>query len=195
MVKRSSSWPVYVPVGTTTVGTARVREDITVGRDSQQRALAKKFGTQPNCEVDEIMSCAEPVVSLAPAARGTVTQREVATKRLQALGRLRDGEQNATERRYEAHLEQQRRAGAIQWYLFEGIKFKLAPRTFLTVDYAVLPASGLLEMHDVKGARAIFSDDAKVKMKVAASIFPLVFKVAYPRKARDGGGWDVEEIQ
>ncbi|GAB5100513.1 hypothetical protein [Caballeronia sp. HLA56] len=195
MVKRSSSWPVHVPAGTKTIGTARVREDLTVGRDSQQRALSRKFGTQPNSEVDEIMSCTDSVVSPAPAARETKSQREAATMRLRALGRLRDGERNATERRYEAYLEKQRRAGEIQWYLFEGIKLKLAPRTFLTVDYAVLPASGLLEMHDVKGARAIFSDDAKVKMKVAAWIFPFVFKVAYPRKARDGGGWDVEEIR
>ncbi|MDR5802578.1 hypothetical protein [Caballeronia sp. LZ001] len=194
MVKRCSSWPVHVPAGTKNVGTARVR-DITVGRDSQQRALAQKFGTQPNSEVDEIMSGFDPVVSQVVAARGTATPGEAARKTLHALGRLRDGEQNATERRYEAHLEQQRRSGEIQWYMFEGIKLKLAPRTFLTVDYVVLPASGVLEMHDVKGARAIFSDDAKVKMKVAARIFPLVFKVVYPRKARDGGGWDVEEIR
>ncbi|MDR5777590.1 MULTISPECIES: hypothetical protein [unclassified Caballeronia] len=194
MVKRCSSWPVYVPAGTKNVGTARVREDMTVGRDSQQRALAQKYGTQPNSEVDEIMSGFDPVVSQVLAARGAATSGEAARKALQALGRLRDGEQNATERRYEAHLEQQRRSGEIQWYMFEGIKLKLAPRTFLTVDYVVLPASGVLEMHDVKGARAIFSDDAKVKMKVAAWIFPLVFKVVYPRKARDGGGWDVEEI-
>ncbi|MDR5777289.1 MULTISPECIES: DUF1064 domain-containing protein [unclassified Caballeronia] len=141
------------------------------------------------------MSGFDPVVSQVLAARGTATPGEAARKVLHALGRLRDGEQNATERRYEAHLEQQRRSGEIQWYMFEGIKLKLAPRTFLTVDYVVLPASGVLEMHDVKGARAIFSDDAKVKMKVAARIFPLVFKVVYPRKARDGGGWDVEEIR
>ncbi|MDR5776543.1 MULTISPECIES: hypothetical protein [unclassified Caballeronia] len=195
MVKRSSPWRMHVSEGTKKVGTARVREDMTVGRDSQQRALAQKFGTQPNSEVDEIMSCAEPFVSLAPAARVTAPSGESARKALQALGRLRDGEQNATERRYEEHLEQQRRSGEIQWYMFEGIKLKLAPRTFLTVDYVVLPASGVLELHDVKGARAIFSDDAKVKMKVAAWIFPLVFKVAYPRKARDGGGWEVDEIR
>ncbi|WP_374191197.1 DUF1064 domain-containing protein [Caballeronia sp. S22] len=112
---------------------------------------------------------------------------------MHALGRLRDGEQNATERRYEAHLEQQKQAGEILWYLFEGIKLKLAPKTFLTVDYAVMSSSGQLEMHDVKGARAIFSDDAKVKMKVAADKYPFVFKVAFPKK-RGAGGWEVEEI-
>ncbi|MDR5881098.1 hypothetical protein [Caballeronia sp. LZ032] len=117
-----------------------------------------------------------------------------AKRALHALGRLRDGEENATEKRYAAHLEQRKSAGEIRWYLFEGIKLKLAPKSFLTVDYAVMAADGQLEMHDVKGARAIFSDDAKVKMKVAADKFPFVFKVAFPKKQRDGGGWDVEEI-
>lgn len=47
-------WPMVVPVGTKTVGTARVREDLAVGRDSQHRALARKFGTTPPSEFDDI---------------------------------------------------------------------------------------------------------------------------------------------
>jgi hypothetical protein len=129
-----------------------------------------------------------------PTAIGQHSVSRPAKKALHALGRLADGEENATEKRYAAHLEQRKQAGEILWYLFEGIKLKLAPKTFLTVDYAVMSSDGQLEMHDVKGARAIFSDDAKVKMKVAADKFPFVFKVAFPKKARDGGGWDVEEI-
>lgn len=45
---------MVVPDGTTNVGTACVREDLSVGRDSQQRALSRKFGTKPNSEFDEI---------------------------------------------------------------------------------------------------------------------------------------------
>ncbi|WP_250483285.1 hypothetical protein [Caballeronia sp. GaOx3] len=162
-----------------------------------QRDIYKATGKVPAAAAgfDEIADGLDSPQPLTPAYRRDVEAiRSNAKRRLHALGRLPDGKENATEKRYAEHLEQRRRAGEIEWYLFEGIKLKLAPKTFLTVDYVVLPASGLLEMHDVKGARAIFSDDAKVKMKVAASIFPLVFKVAYPKRARDGGGWDIEEI-
>ncbi len=190
MTKRTTA--LRYPEGTAKVGTATVREERGISGYAQ-RKLAQIHGTQPNSEFDDIASRAEPVKSLAPAARKTATPREAAKSALQALGRLRDGEQNATERRYEAHLERQKQAGDILWYSFEGIKLKLAPKTFLTVDYAVMAASGQLEMHDVKGARAIFSDDAKVKMKVAAEMYPFVFKVAFPKK-RGAGGWEVEEI-
>lgn len=111
-----------------------------------------------------------------------------------ALGRLKRGEMNATERDYGHELEQRKRAGEVSWYRFEGVKLRLADSTFLTVDYAVMRADGALEMHDVKGSRAIYMDDAKVKMKVAAEMYPFVFRVVYPRRKRDGGGWDIEEV-
>lgn len=111
-----------------------------------------------------------------------------------ALGRLPAGTLNKTEQAFAQHLEAMKRAGEVLWYEFEAIKLRLADNTFLTVDFAVLSASGYLEMIDVKGGRAVFADDAKAKMKVAAAKFPLVFKVAYPRPKRDGGGWEIEEI-
>lgn len=115
-------------------------------------------------------------------------------RKLHALGRLKAGEMNKTEAAYAAHLEARLRAGEILWYRFEGIKLRLANNCFLTVDFALMTASGQLEMHDVKGARAIFSDDSKVKMKVAAEAYPFVFRVAFPRKKTEGGGWDIDEL-
>ena len=47
-------------------------------------------------------------------------------------------------------------------------------------------------MIDVKGSKAMVTDDARAKMKVAAELYPFVFKVAYPRAK--GEGWDIEEI-
>jgi hypothetical protein len=111
-----------------------------------------------------------------------------------ALGRLKTGEQNKTEKAYDDVLRLQMLAGEILWYKFEGIKLRLADNTFLTVDFAVLPLSGVLEMIDVKGSPAIFADDAKAKMKIAADVYPFLFKVAYPVPKRDGGGWKVEVI-
>jgi hypothetical protein len=114
--------------------------------------------------------------------------------RLRALGRMKAGAMNKTEAAYAAHLEAERRAGRISGFLFEGVTLKLAKDCRLTVDFAVMDAAGVLEMHDVKGGAAVFTDDAKVKMKVAAERFPFAFKVAMPRRKRDGGGWDVHEI-
>lgn len=117
-----------------------------------------------------------------------------AKRALQARGRLKPGQRNATEAAYEQHLELLRRAGEIAWYRFEGIKLRLADNTFLTVDFAVMRTDGQLEMHDTKGSPAIYQDDAKVKMKVAAEMYPFVFRVAFPRRKKDGGGWLVEEV-
>ncbi len=111
-----------------------------------------------------------------------------------ALGRLKTGEMNRTEAAYDQHLELRQRAGEIVWRKFEGIKLRLADNCFLTMDFAVLNADGTFELHDVKGAKAIFEDDAKVKMKVAADAYPFVFRVAFPKPKRDGGGWLIEVI-
>lgn len=106
-----------------------------------------------------------------------------------ALGRLKTGQMNKTEKAYADHLSLLQRAGELLWFRFEGVKLRLADNTFLTVDFAVMAASGILEMIDVKGSPAIFSEDAKVKMKVAADTYPFVFKVVFPIPKRDGGGW------
>jgi len=110
---------------------------------------------------------------------------------LGALGRLRVGQMNKTEAAYAGYLKLLLYAGQISWYRFEGMKFRLADKTFYSPDFAVLLPDGVMEMHEVKGARAIFQDDAKVKIKVAAEMYPFVFRVIYPKLKRDGGGWEI----
>lgn len=133
---------------------------------------------------------------LAPRETGVAqsTQQSAGTgkERLQALGRMRDGSMNKTEARYAQHLDVLKHQGAILWWAFEGIKLRLADRTHLTVDFAVLTSDGMLQMHDVKGAKAIVEDDARAKTKIAAQLFPFAFFMVYPDKA--SGGWTVEEI-
>lgn len=114
--------------------------------------------------------------------------------RLYALGRLKPGQMNRTEAAYDAFLAEQQMVGMIRWRMFEGIKLRLAPNTSLTVDFAVMRADGLLTMVDVKGAKHLFTDDARAKMKIAADKFPFVFKVVYPRAKKLGGGWIEEEV-
>jgi hypothetical protein len=108
-----------------------------------------------------------------------------------ALGRLKTGEMNKTEEAYAKHLEVQKFAGEVLWWKFEGVKLRLADNTFLTVDFSVMRADGLLEMHEVKGH---WEDDARVKIKVAASLYPFRFIAVKPRAQKHGGGWEVEEF-
>ncbi len=99
-----------------------------------------------------------------------------------ALGRLPPGKMNRTEEAYAAHLEQLKHVGDVLWYKFEGIKLRLADNTFLTIDFPVLSATGILEMREVKG---FLRDDANVKLKVAASMYPFKFILVRRKKS----GW------
>ncbi|UPY96249.1 DUF1064 domain-containing protein [Pectobacterium sp. 21LCBS03] len=82
-----------------------------------------------------------------------------------ALGRLKVGQMNKTEAAYSQHLEILKRAGEVLWYRFEGVKLRLADNTFYTPDFAVMTASGTIEMHEVKG---YWQDDARVKLRIKA---------------------------
>nr|DAN07198.1 MAG TPA: hypothetical protein [Caudoviricetes sp.] len=54
-------------------------------------------------------------------------------------------------------------------------------------------ADGQIELHEVKGAKAIFRDDARAKTRIAAGEFPFRVLVVYPRD-RAFSGWDIEEF-
>jgi len=115
-------------------------------------------------------------------------------RRLFALGRLKAGERNKTEAAYETYLEQQKQSGEILWYKFEGMKFRLADNCFFSPDFNVLLANGEMEMHEVKGAKAIFACDAKAKTKIASEMYPFRFIVAFPIPKKNGGGWEIKEF-
>ena len=83
-------------------------------------------------------------------------------------------------------------AGEILWFKFEGLKLRLADNTFLTIDFFVMNKNNELEARDVKG---FMMEDAKVKMKVAASIYPFRFFIVKAIAKKNGGGWDVTEIK
>ena len=114
--------------------------------------------------------------------------------RMYALGRLKTGQMNKTEAAYAAHLEARRRAGEIAWFKFEGVKLRLADNTFYSPDFAVMGADGVLEMHEVKGSLNYIQEDAKVKIKVAAEMYPFNLFLLRQSQKKEGGGWDVKEI-
>lgn len=111
-------------------------------------------------------------------------------KRLQALGRLKTGQMNKTEAAYAEHLERIK-GTVIAWYKFEGMKFRLADNTFYTPDFMVMASDGVLQAHEVKG---FWTDDARVKIKIAADMYPIQFMAFKPKTKKDGGGWAQEEF-
>lgn len=108
-----------------------------------------------------------------------------------ALGRLKTGEMNKTEAAYARHLEGLKQSGEVLWWRFEAMKLRLADNCFYTADFAVLRADHTLELHEVKGH---WSDDARVKIKVAASEYPIRFIAVRALPKSKGGGWEVEEF-
>jgi hypothetical protein len=104
-------------------------------------------------------------------------------------GHQRRGHMNRTELAYAGVLEARKAVGEVLGYWFEACKLRLADKTFYTPDFLVWAADGTLECHEVK---AFWADDARVKIKVAAALYPFRFlAVRRPGKNR---GWEVEEI-
>lgn len=94
---------------------------------------------------------------------------------------------NKTEAAYADALLCEKLAGKIVDYRFEPIKLKLAANTTYTPDFMVV-TNDQIELHEVKG---FWEDDARVKIKVAAQIFPEFLFVAV-KKVK--GGWEREEF-
>lgn len=111
------------------------------------------------------------------------------------------GERNKTEAAYEAHLEQLKKAGEIQGYMFEPIKLRLADNTYYIPDFLVFAADGVVELHDTKGStKKTMTDgskvsapwteeDAKIKMKVIAEMYPFRVFVVW----KNGAVWEKKE--
>jgi hypothetical protein len=110
---------------------------------------------------------------------------------MQALGRLKTGQMNKTEASYGDHLELLKHTGKVAWYKFECMKFRLADNTFYTPDYIVMRSTGELEAHEVKGH---WEDDARVKIKIAADMYPIKFIAIKKQSKKLGGGWQIEEF-
>lgn len=106
-----------------------------------------------------------------------------------ALGRLKQGVMNQTESKYANHLESLKIAGEVAWYAFDSMKFRLADKTFYSPDFIVMKSTGELEAHEVKGH---WEDDARVKIKVAAGMFPIPFiAIKYNSK---NNSWEYENF-
>jgi hypothetical protein len=108
-----------------------------------------------------------------------------------AQGRLKTSVMNATETEYAQRLELQLKAGEILWYRFEAIKLVLPGNVFYTPDFMVVGKDNVVSIHEVKG---FWTDDARVKIRIAAGIFPFHFLAIKKRAKKLGGGCEVENF-
>jgi hypothetical protein len=102
---------------------------------------------------------------------------------------------NRVEQQYEQHLRERQLVGEIRWYWFEALKLRLADNTYYTPDFIVVGNDLALEAHEVKAewstGKPGWHEDARVKIKVAAEIFPMRFIGVC--RMRDGS-WQFEEF-
>lgn len=113
-------------------------------------------------------------------------------KPMYALGRLKSGQMNKTEAEYAQFLEAQKQGGKIKAYWFESYTLKLAQDTRYTPDFMVMTNEGVMQFHEVKG---YWTDDAKVKVKVASDKFPHQFVIVKKLSKKDGGGFSFEVVK
>lgn len=95
------------------------------------------------------------------------TQYAVESMKVKAVPH--DHRMNKTERNYSQHLEKLKMNKEIVDWKHEPFNLRMADRTFYKPDFAVVTLLGFIEIHEVKGH---WRDDALVKIKAAAEMFP-----------------------
>jgi hypothetical protein len=116
----------------------------------------------------------------------------VSKKRLNCRMRQPTDGPNKTEQEYMDQLKLLKISERIVDYGYEKIKLKLAKKTTYTPDFYVLHNDRSLDLIEIKGH---WEDDARVKIKVAAEMFPFFRFIAVKKLTKkEGGGWKEEII-
>lgn len=91
-------------------------------------------------------------------------------KRMYALGRMKAGEMNKTEKEFANHLQRELDHHKIVSFAFEPMALKLAKDLRYTPDFMVHEIDGYITFYEVKG---FWRDDALAKIKMASEKFPM----------------------
>lgn len=137
---------------------------------AQIRAGLAKLGVPPD-KIDAAAPTSAPAVA---ASRTGPTDR-----------------MNKTERRRADELEALKRAGEIRDWKFEALTLFLAPRCRYTPDFLIIEADGRIRFEETKG---YWRDDARVKIKAAAQLYPH-FPFTALRPSKGGPGWTIEHFR
>ncbi len=139
---------------------------------------------------DELRSLGVPIDLLLD--KGVVAKADLPSIHATAMAALKRTRMNKTEAEWAAILEARKRAGEIIWYQFEGLRLRLANGAYFTPDFPVLTKEGQLEFQEVKG---FWREAAKLRIRVAASLYPFwKFYAIRKKRKKDGGEWDIEEF-
>ena len=100
---------------------------------------------------------------------------------------------NKLETEFEKYLEVKKLAldcHDVVYHSFEPVKLRLGPnwKTSYCPDFMVMDSHGFVTFYEVKG---FWEDDARVKIKVAAEMYPLFRFVAVQKK---NGAWIFESF-
>ncbi len=105
----------------------------------------------------------------------------------------RPGVMNKTEAAYAEYLVSQQKSGHVHHWWYCAFKIRVAyDEAWIVIDFMVQLPDGTLEWRDVKGGPT--REDALIKEKVVATLYP--FRVVEVRKQKKslGGGWVTREI-
>jgi hypothetical protein len=110
-----------------------------------------------------------------------------------ATGRRRPapGAMNKLETDYADHLALKKAAGHIVDFRYEAVKIRLADNTYYTADFLVIADDWVVELHEVKG---YWEDDARVKTKVAAEMYPW-FRFVGVTRPKKNDPWKYERFR
>lgn len=118
--------------------------------------------------------------------------RRVETRMIAAATVRHKNKMNKLEAAYAQKIEFERLAGEWQWWAFNSIKLRLATGAYYTPDFALIDRGGHLVIHETKGH---WREAARVRIKVAAELYPHFRFVAVTRqRKRKGGAWTFEKI-
>lgn len=104
-----------------------------------------------------------------------------------AAGERHRRKMNRLESAYAQYIELERLAGVWQWWAYEPLKLRLASGAYYKPDFALVDLTGRLVLHETKG---FWREAARVRIKVAAELYPHFRFVAVTRqRAKAGGNW------
>lgn len=118
--------------------------------------------------------------------------------------RLPPAEGNKLEQVFGLRLFSMRQRGEIRQFAYEPVKLRLAKGCFYTPDFMVVENDGTITVYEVKDWRSgskkhplkklkgFWREDARIKLKVAARLFPMLRFMAATKDP--GLGWVFESI-
>lgn len=99
---------------------------------------------------------------------------------------------NATEAAYATVLDLRKKGGEIRSWQFEAVRLRMADGAFYKPDFLVQDVNGYIEFHEVKGH---WREAAKVRIKVAAALYPMFRFVVVYKRGPGLAGFDEEEVK